>query len=205
MQPEIVVFDIGNVLIRWDPVGFYDARIGAGARARFFAEVPIEAANLEIDRGAPFRATIAALAEDHPDWAEAIHLWHDNWLDMASPAINETAAILRGLQARGVPCWALSNFGEETFEIAEDAYPVLTEFDGRVISGHIGTIKPEPEIYEALETAAEAAGARLFFTDDRPENIAAAAKRGWQVHLFDGPAGLARALAAHGLLQEVPA
>ena len=201
MTVQAVVFDIGNVLIRWDPAGFYDARIGAEARARFMAEVPIEAANLDIDRGAPFRATLDALAEDHPAWADAIRLWHDNWLDIASPALEDSVALLHRLRDRGMPCWALSNFGEETFEIAEDAYPFLSDFDGRVISAHIGTVKPEPDIYEALENATGLSGAQLFFTDDRPENIAAATARGWRVHLFDGAPGLAHALAAAGVLQ----
>ncbi len=197
---EAVVFDIGRVLIDWDPAGFYDREIGPDARARLFAEVPLEAANLEVDRGAPLRETIYALAAEHPDWADAIRLWHDRWLEMASPAIEGSVALMRALQARGVPCWALSNFGAEPFEIAEEAYPFLAEFDGRVISSHIGALKPEPEIFETLELAAEMSGAQLFFTDDRPENIKAAAQRGWRTHLFNWPDGLARALVDVGLL-----
>ena len=199
---EAVVFDIGRVLINWDPAGFYDREIGPDTRKRLFAEVPLEAANLEVDRGAPFRETIYALAAEHPDWADAIRLWHDRWLEMASPAIGDTVALMHALQARRVPCWALSNFGAEPFEIAEAAYPFLAEFDGRVISAHVGTIKPEPEIYETLELASGLSGAQLFFTDDRPENVAAAQARGWHTHLFDGADGLARALVSQGLLTE---
>lgn len=201
-MPEAVVFDIGRVLIHWDPVGFYDREIGAQARARLFDAVPLEAANLEVDRGAPLRDTIYALADAHPDWAEAIRLWHDRWLDMASPAMIDTVALFDRLRAAGVPCWALSNFGAETFEIAEGAYPFLAEFDGRVISAHIGAIKPEPEIYETLELASGLSAGQLFFTDDRPENIAAAQARGWHGHLFEGADGLARVLASHGFLTE---
>jgi 2-haloacid dehalogenase len=199
MKPQAVVFDIGRVLIQWNPTGFYDREIGADARARLFAEVPLEAANLEIDRGVPFRATIYDLADAHPGWADAIRLWHDRWLEMASPAIDDSVALLRRLQAAGVPCWALSNFGEETFDIAETAYPFLSDFDGRVISGFVGAIKPEPEIYETLELASGLSGGQLFFTDDRPENIAAAQARGWHTHLFQDTAGLVQALLDHGL------
>lgn len=202
MAPQTVVFDIGRVLITWNPAGFYDRQIGAEARARLFHDVPLEAANLNIDRGAPFRDTIHALADEHPDWADAIRLWHDRWLEMASPEIPDSVALLRRLQAKGVPCWALSNFGEETFDIAVGAYPFLSDFDGRVISGHIGAIKPEPEIYETLELATGLSGGQLFFTDDRPENIAAAQARGWHTHLFQGAAGLAGALQDHGFLNE---
>ncbi|MCM2562781.1 HAD-IA family hydrolase [Lutimaribacter sp. EGI FJ00015] len=201
-MPEAVVFDIGRVLIHWEPAAFYDREIGRDARKRLFAEVPIESANLSVDRGEPFRETIYGLAAEHPEWADAIRLWHDRWLEMASPAKDDTVALMRALQSRGVRCWALSNFGAEPFEIAEQAYPFLAEFDGRVISAHVGTVKPEPEIYETLELASGLSGASLFFTDDRPENVAAATARGWHGHLFDGAKGLAQALVAHGLLTE---
>lgn len=198
MSPiQAVVFDIGNVLIRWDPQGFYDARIGPAARQALFADVPLEAANLAIDHGAPFYATIADLAAEHPAHADQIMVWHDEWLGMASPAIDASVQLMQRLQAQGMPCWALSNFGEETFDIAQEAYPFLADFDGRVISGHLGVAKPDPEIYEALEEASGLRGPALFFTDDRPENIAAAAARGWHTHLFHTPQGLADAL--HGL------
>lgn len=196
---QAVVFDIGNVLIRWDPQGFYDARIGLAARQALFAAVPLEAANLAIDHGAPFYATIADLAAEHPAYADQIMLWHDEWLTMASPAIEASVQLMQGLQAQGVACWALSNFGEDTFEIAQQAYPFLDDFDGRVISGYLGVAKPDPAIYEALEEAAGLRGPALFFTDDRPENIAAAAARGWCTHLFHTPQGLADALQGHGL------
>lgn len=205
MSIEAVVFDIGNVLIRWDPVRVYDARIGAARRARFFAEVPIEAMNLEVDRGADMAESVAALAEAHPGWAAEIRLWHDVWLEMASPEIPGSVRLLRALRARGVPVFALTNFGAATFGIAERAYPFLAEFDGRVISALEGTVKPEPRIYEIAETLTGRHGPALLFTDDRPENIEAAAARGWQTHLFEGPEGLARRLVTEGLLDPAEA
>lgn len=201
MPVEAVVFDIGNVLIEWNPERFYDARIGAERRARLFSEVPLLAMNDGVDRGDDLATSVAALAAAHPDWAEDIGCWHDNWIEMASPAIDRSVRLLRALRARGVPVIALSNFGRATFDIACAHYPFLSEFDQRYISGHIGAIKPEPRIYELLEGTCGVAPEGLLFADDRADNIAAARARGWQVHLFDGPDGWAERLVSEGLLE----
>lgn len=200
MTIHAVVWDIGNVLIRWAPERFYDGRVGAVRRKALMKEVPLEAMNLEVDRGADLHGAVEELAAAHPRWATEIRWWRDDWLAMASPAIDASAQLLRALRAREIPCFALSNFGIAPFEIAEAAYPVLREFDGRWISGHMGVIKPDPAIYARLERESGVAARNLLFTDDRPENIAAAAARGWHTHLFEGPAGWADCLAGHGLL-----
>ena len=79
-------------------------------------------------------------------------MWHDNWLELAAPEIPVSVACLRALRARGMPVFALSNFGIGTFELAETAYPFLTEFDRRYISGYLSHVKPHARIYEILET-----------------------------------------------------
>ena len=201
MSIEAVVFDIGNVLIEWNPERFFDSRIGEDRRKRLFSEVPLADMNDGVDRGDHFSDAVARMAGSHPEWAPEIQLWHDNWIDMASPSIDHSVRLLRGLRARGVPVFALSNFGVQTFEIAQAHYPFLTEFDHRYISGHIGSIKPEAQIYELLETTCGVMPEALFFTDDRADNIAVAEARGWQTHLFEGPDGLAQRLVDAGLLR----
>lgn len=200
-----VVFDIGNVLIEWNPARLYDPLLGPEGRARLFAEVDLDGMNRAIDLGAPFAETVAATAARHPRWAAAIRLWHDRWIEMASPAIPHSVRLMRALRARGVPVFALSNFGNASFEIGRAHYPFLDEFDARFLSGRLGVVKPDPAIYAALETATGVAPAELFFVDDRAANIAAANARGWQTHLFEGPAGLATALVAAGLVAAVEA
>ncbi len=200
MRPEAVVFDIGNVLIEWQPERHYDRVIGEEARRALFAEVDLHGINDEIDRGAGFRETIYAAAERYPAHAAAIRMWHDDWLHMAAPAIPRSVALLRALRAKGVPVFALSNFGVGTFEVAEAVYPFLAEFDRRYISGHLREVKPEPTIYEIVERDSGVAPGRLLFADDRADNIATAQGRGWGVHLFDGPEGWAARLVAEGLL-----
>jgi 2-haloacid dehalogenase len=202
MSIEAVVFDIGNVLIEWNPERFYDARIGAERRRALLSEVPLHAVNLEIDRGAHLSQEIEALAQAHPHWFDEICLWRDSWLEMAQPAIEPSVKIMRALRSKGVPVFALSNFGVQTFAIAEAEYPFLSEFDRRFISGHMRVIKPDAKIYEAVETETNIPPSALLFTDDRAENIAAASARGWDTHLFDGASGLAQCLVAKGLLSE---
>lgn len=200
MIPKAVVFDIGNVLITWNPERLYDQVLPDRAtRERLFAEVDLHGMNDRIDRGAPWRETVYETAEAYPEFAEPIRLWHDRWIEMASPRIDGSWAILRQLRTEGVPVFALSNFGVETFAYAETHYPELSEFDRRFISGHMRVIKPEARIYEMVEEVSGLKGAELFFTDDRAENIEAAEARGWQGHLFRDPEGLREALCGVGL------
>ncbi|ETX27897.1 HAD family hydrolase [Roseivivax isoporae] len=195
-----VVFDIGNVLIEWQPERHYDAVIGRARREALFAEVDLHTMNDAIDRGGDFRETVMACADRHPDWADEIRLWHDSWLRLAGPAIPQSVAALRGLRDAGVPVFALSNFGVGTFAVAEPEYPFLAEFDRRYISGHMGMAKPDHDIYAALEEDCGVPPGQLLFTDDRADNIAVAAARGWQTHLFEGPEGWLARLRAEGLL-----
>ncbi|KIC22776.1 MULTISPECIES: HAD family hydrolase [unclassified Leisingera] len=202
MPIEAVVFDIGRVLIEWEPERFYDSRIGAARRQQLFDQVPLHEMNLNVDRGHPFRGSVYALAEQHPDWSEEIRWWHDYWLQMVPREIPHSVRLMQMLQAKGTPVFALSNFGAETFETACAAYPFLQGFDRTFVSAHLETIKPEPEIYAILERETGVAPDRLLFTDDRPENIEAAKARGWQTHLFTAPAPFAARLVQAGLLTD---
>lgn len=199
-KERAVVFDIGNVLIEWQPERFYDRSIGRDARMRMFAEVDLHGMNEAVDRGAPFRETVYATAARHPAWETAIRLWHDSWLDMASPAIPHSVRLMRALKARHVPVFALTNFGHDTFAVAEPHYPFLAEFDRAFVSGRLRVTKPDPAIYAIVESETGRSGPELFFIDDRAENIAAARARGWSTHHFQGPAGLADRLMAEGFL-----
>ena len=197
-----IVFDIGNVLIEWQPERYYDARIGPERRAAMFAEVDLHGMNDRVDRGHGFRDVIYAVAEDNPAWAPEIRAWHDDWLMLASPAIDRSVRLLRALRARGVPVHALTNFGIESFALAQSEYDFLSEFDRAFVSGHMGVIKPDADIFARVEEELGLPGEALLFTDDRPDNVAAAAARGWRTHLFEGPAGWADRLVSEGILTQ---
>jgi 2-haloacid dehalogenase len=200
MMVEAVVYDIGNVLIEWQPERYYDRRIGASARKRLFADVDLHAMNEAIDAGGLFRETIYDWADRHPEWAMEIRWWYDHWIELAAPRIERSIALMRALQAKGVPVFALTNFGIHAFDYALTQYDFLAAFDRAYVSGRMGVTKPDPRIYQMVEDDCAIAPGGLLFVDDRPENIAAAEARGWQGHVFAGPEPWARRLVDAGLL-----
>lgn len=202
MKPQVVVFDIGNVLIHWDPIPVYDDLIGTERRQALFAAVDLFEMNRRVDMGEPFGALVRATAVAHPDWQDEILLWEKHWMDMATPAIDRSVRLMRALQQNGIPVFSLTNFGIETYDLAATHYPFFREFDRDFISGHLKMMKPDSEIFAHVENASGLDPAALLFTDDSSVNIAAAATRGWQTHLFDGPDGWANRLVAAELLTE---
>lgn len=202
MTPQAVIFDIGNVLIEWQPERFYDRTIGLERRKAMFAEVDLHGMNDAVDLGGHFTETIYATAEKYPEWRDEIRMWHDHWIELASPVIDRSVRLQRALRAKGVPVFSLTNFGIQSFDYAATHYPFLREFDRQFISGHMKVIKPDPKIYEMVEADCGVPAEALLFTDDRTDNIAMAEARGWQTHLFTGPDGWAERLVAAGLLTE---
>ena len=202
MAIEAVIFDIGHVLVEWHPERPFDRILGRARRKDLFERVDFESMNIRCDQGADLDEELRALVASHPDCADDVMIWRNHWMEMLAPDLPESAGILRALRSRGMPVHALSNFGSLTFELAERRYPILSEFDRRFISGHLGMIKPDPAIYAHVERALDLLPDTLFFTDDRQENIAAANARGWQTHLFETPSGLAHRLCSEGLLPE---
>lgn len=200
MQPEAVIFDIGNVLTRWQPEAFYDRVIGAERRLALFRAVDLHGMNALVDDGALFRETIYGWADRHPDWGPEIRMWYDRWIELASPRIEGSIALLRALRAKGVPVFCLTNFGSYSYEEARDKLDFLGEFDREYVSGRLRVSKPDPRIYQVVEEDSGIAPDRLLFADDRADNITAAARRGWRTHQFESWQGWAARLVAEGLL-----
>lgn len=200
MNVEAVVFDIGNVLIEWHPERYFDRTIGEDNRRALFAEVDLHAMNDRIDLGEGFRDVIYAEAEANPAWRAEIRDWHDHWIELARPPIARSVRLLRALRSADVAVFSLTNFGVESFAYAQSHYDFLKEFDRDYVSGQMRVIKPDTKIYEMLEQDCGVAPDRLLFTDDRADNIAVAANRGWQTHLFEGPKGWADRLVEANLL-----
>ncbi len=197
---EAVIFDIGNVLIEWQPERFYDRTIGEARRREMFATVDLQGMNDRVDLGEGFRDIIYETAEAYPEFRAEIRMWHDHWLELANPVIDHSVMLLRRLRSKNVPVFALTNFGIESFAYAQEHFDFLNEFDHAYVSGHMGVIKPNPTIYQMVEDHCKIAPEALLFADDRPDNITAAEARGWNAHLFTAPHGWAEVLVDHGLL-----
>lgn len=200
MTVKAVVFDIGNVLIEWHPERLFDSVIGPEARTRLFAEVPLHDMNAALDLGGPFKDTVYALAEEHPAWGDEVRMWYDRFPDMLEPVLDHSVRLLRALKAKGVPVFALSNFGRDSYAAERARRTFLQEFDQEFISGREGVMKPDTAFYEMLEKGTGLSGPDLLFADDREDNIEAAQARGWLAHLFIEPQGWADRLVAEGLL-----
>lgn len=202
MKPEAVIFDIGNVLIEWQPERYYDRVVGEARRKEMFATVDLHGMNDRVDKGENFTDVIYETAEAYPAFREEIRMWHDNWIELATPVIDHSVRLLRALRNKGVPVFTLTNFGIQSFAYAETQFDFLVEFDRRYISGHMGVIKPDPTIYQMVEEDCGVAPEALLFADDRTDNVNMARSRGWQAHLFESPAGWASELVNKGLLTE---
>lgn len=199
--PKAVVYDLGNVLLRWEPDRLYRELIpDPAARAAFFAETDISGMNEAVDRGHPFKEAVAAKIAEFPHHAALIQAWHDRWTDMAHEIIPLTARTIRHLRSQGTPVFALSNFGFDTFDFAATIYPELMEFDRHYISGRLKVIKPDPRIYQILEEDSGLSGEDLIFFDDLPANIEAARARGWHGSVFTEPERMIAELGDLGLL-----
>jgi len=195
-----VVFDIGRVLIQWDPKLLYSELFPDPAeRDRFLAEVCSDEWNRELDRGRSFAEGIAELVARHPRHETAIRAWDERWHDMVPGAIDGSVRLLEHLRASGVPTWAITNFSTEKYAEAIARFPFLTGFRDTVVSAHERLLKPDPAIYRVLLERNRLDPASCLFIDDVPENVAGARSVGMKAVVFTSPEGLARDLVEHGL------
>ncbi|WP_029075728.1 HAD family hydrolase [Kaistia adipata] len=195
-----IVFDIGNVLLRWEPEIPYRRLIpDDAARRHFLREICSGDWNKEQDRGRSWPDAEAALIARFPEHEPLIRAWRANWHEMIPGSLDETPDILDALVAEGRDVTALTNFASDTFVEAVERFPYLRLFRGITVSGDIGLIKPEPEIYRLhAETFGLTPAATLFF-DDTAVNVEAARQAGWQAELFVDAATMRADLARHGL------
>ncbi|MEM9738380.1 MAG: HAD family phosphatase [Pseudomonadota bacterium] len=203
MHASIVLFDLGNVIVDWEPQKLYRRRFGSAEKAAWFcATICTMAWHTRHDTGEHFSDTIPALQARHPEYADHIAAWRDEWLDMFHGYVPGTPQIIAELEALRTPLYGLSNLPSEVAAETFDAFPMIKVLRDIVVSGEEGVIKPHPEIYQiALARMGNPDPATVYFVDDRAENIAAAKALGMDGHLFDGAQGLRAALVAKGLLE----
>ena len=199
-QQTIPVFDIGNVLIRWDPRSLYRKLIpDHREREDFLTHICPGEWNLEMDGGKPFAQGIAERIALFPHKADLIRAFDERWLETVDGAIEGSVAILEELQARGIPTYAITNFSREKFAEASRHYPLLGSFDGIVISAHERLLKPDRRIYELFCARHGLAPQDCLFIDDSPSNVAGARAVGMRGHQFTAPELLRAELKAAGL------
>ena len=197
---DAVVFDIGGVLLDWSPTYLYAELIpDEEQRTHFLTNVATPAWNHKQDEGRPWAEAVAELTSLHPEHAEWIEAYDTGWLKMVKGVFEDTAAVLTELQALGVPTYALTNFSGEKWEVAKEAFPILTRFDGEVVSGVEQTAKPDEKIYRILIERFGLDPARTFYTDDMAYNVDGARAVGLDAEVFAGAANLRTQLRERGL------
>ena len=197
-----IVFDIGGVLLDWNPRYLYRGLINdEDAMERFLAEVCTMEWHEANDLGVPFDVTCAALAAEQPEHAELIWAWGRRSEEMVGGPIDGTVAILRELKEEGrVRLFALTNMEATTYPLRRDRYEFLRWFDGTVVSSSEGIIKPDERIFRVLLERYGLNATSTLMVDDNPRNIAAAAALGMPTVLFQSPEGLREVLEQHGAL-----
>jgi len=195
-----IVFDIGNVLLKWDPERPYRRLIPDPAeRARFLSDVCSPEWNAEQDRGRSWRQAEDVLIATHPERAALIRAYRTHWPEMIPGHIEESVAVLEALIDSGHDVTGLTNFAADTFDVARRQYPFLNRFRGVTVSARIGLMKPDTAIYRHhAETFGLDPSATLFF-DDNPANVEGARAAGWNAERFETPEGLRSDLGRHGL------
>jgi 2-haloacid dehalogenase len=196
-----IVFDIGNVLIDWDPKYLYRKLMPDEASMdRFLAEICHYQWNLEQDRGRLWADAIAEKIAEFPEHEQWIRAYDTRWPEMVSGPIEGSVEILQELKAKAFPLYAITNFSREKWDIATEIYPFLTLFDGVTVSADVKLLKPDPAIYAHFLKSFSLRAETLLFIDDRRENIEAARDAGFQAVLFTTPEALRQDLRAFGVL-----
>jgi HAD superfamily hydrolase (TIGR01509 family) len=200
-RARAVLFDLGGVVIDWNPRHLYRLLFAEeAAMEAFLATVCNDEWNLWQDKGRPFAEGVEILARAYPHLAMEIGAYDTRWGEMLKGPIEESVALLAALRERGVPLFALSNWSAEKFPLARARFSFLEWFDGILVSGEVGLVKPDPRIFRLAAERFALEPQRTLFVDDSPRNIAAARRLGFGAHRFTAPAPLRRALFACGLL-----
>jgi 2-haloacid dehalogenase len=201
-RPTVAVFDLGGVLVDWNPRYLYRTLFDGddAAMERFLAEVCTPAWNDQQDRGRPFAEACALLVRDHPDKRELIEAWPSRYPETIAGPVAGAVEILAELRARDVPLYALSNWSAETFPHAQARFPFLQWFRGIVISGALHVAKPDLAIYRHLFETYGLRAEGTVFIDDAPRNVEAAASLGMHAVQFTDASSLRASLVRLGLL-----
>lgn len=197
-----VVFDLGGVLIDWDPRHLYRTLFlqDEAAMEQFLAEVCTSAWNLQQDAGRTWAEGTALLKAEHATQAAMIDAFHLRWSEMIAGPMSDTVAVLRELKAARTPLYALTNWSYETFPLALEKFDFMHWFQGIVVSGQEKLVKPDPRIYRLLMERHGLQAEDIVFIDDKLNNVSIAIALGMRGIHFTDAAALRHELASLGLM-----
>ena len=199
---DTVLFDLGAVLIDWNPRYLYRPLFNGDDQAmeRFLAEIVPPEWNHQIDAGKPLSEAVTERIRVHPAYADLITLWKDDWAKMLREPISESVVILGELRQRGHRLYALTNWSAETFPVARAKFDFLEWFEDIVVSGEVKLAKPDPRVFALAIERCRLDPARTVFIDDSPRNVEAGSNAGLHALHFTGPQQLRTELVRLGLI-----
>ena len=200
-RPRAAVFDLGGVLLDWNPRHLYRKLFDdEGAMERFLSEVCTMEWHHAHDLGVPPEQTSPPLVAAHPEQAELIWAWTQRSEEMLAGPIEASVEILGELRSAGLPCYALTNMETWTYPGRRERYAFLRWFDGTIVSGFEGLAKPDPRVFGLLLERFGLDPPSTLFIDDSEKNVQAARRVGMQAIEFESPEHLRSRLLAAGLL-----
>ena len=199
---DTVLFDLGAVLIDWNPRYLYRPLFGGdeAAMERFLAQIVPPEWNHQIDAGKPFSEAVAERIREHPEQAELIALWKDKWPTMLREPIAESVAILDELRQQGHRLYALTNWSAETFPVARAKFGFLDWFEDIVVSGEVRLAKPDPHIFALTIERCRLDPTSTVFIDDSKRNVEAGNNAGLRGLHFTSPQQLRSDLVRLGMI-----
>ena len=203
---SIVIFDLGGVVIEWNPRYLYRKLFSGNelAMEQFLSTVCTQSWNAQQDAGRPFAEACASLKASHPQQSELIDAWFQRYGEMLAGPIPGTVEILAELRSRGTPLYALSNWSAETFPIALDRFECLQWLQGVLLSGEVKLLKPDRRIFEIFLQRFEINPAHAIYIDDSAANVRMAVELGLHGSLFTDSSSLRRELINTGLIPGAP-
>lgn len=200
-RPNTVVFDLGGVLIDWSPRYLFRKLFSSDAGVeRFLEEICPPEWNVMQDAGRPISVAVAERAARYPEFEEQIAAYYGRWEEMLGGSLDASVAILESLRDANAPLYALTNWSAETFPVAQRRFDFLDWFDGTIVSGQEGLIKPDPRIYQLLLSRFDLRAEDLVFIDDSATNVVAAEELGIHGLRFTSAETLESDLRALGFL-----
>lgn len=201
-KARAVVFDVGNILIRWDPDAVLRTYFAdEDAYQAFLDETKLMWVNIEFDAGLPFATGIGDLVSRFPRYEKPLRAFDERWPECVPGDIPDNVATLRALKAAGHTVHAITNFAREKFDIARARFDFLNLFDHPLVSADVGLVKPDYRIFHRFCRDTGLEPRDIIFVDDSPANVAAARSVGY--HVFHMPnADAAECEAFRGMLRE---
>ena len=198
---KAVVFDVGRVLFHWQLRALFETLIAdADELDWFLSNVVSEEWHFQHDRGRPLAPMVSERIAQFPGYATLIQAYAERFNDTIPGPVEGSHELVRRLHAQSVPLYCLTNFGDELWQGFRAEQPIFDLFDDIIVSGVERIAKPDPRIFQIVEERSGRSGSALFFTDDNPDNIAAAKARGWDAHIFTEAKALEGQLNEAGLL-----